>query len=118
MSQKRTALTIPEPENNTAILGEEYLSREAVLKAVRKHPRSWYRLEARGDGPPRTVIGKTVFYRRSSFVEWLRSREEHNGVRLSANGRPRKPPARVGSSASSAPSISRTRNARRARRAA
>ena len=105
-------------ENSSTALLTEYLTLPEVVKAFGKHERSWYRLEEKGEGPPRTVVGKVILYRREAFMEWLRSREEHNGMRFSANGRPRKPPVRAHSSTPSARSIGRTRNARRVRSAA
>ena len=92
---------------STAILAD-YFSLDEVVRASGKCLRSWFRLEEKGGGPPRTVIGKSIFYRKSKFQEWLLGLEERPGVRLSANGRPRKPVT---------PAV-RTRNARRARRAA
>ena len=32
-------------------------------------------------GPPRTVIGRTILYRRTAVQEWLRSREERKASR-------------------------------------
>ena len=107
MPTKLAALPVLEPEDNPAILAE-YFPRDHVVKAFGKCLRTWLRMEENGDGPPRTVIGKKVFYRRTKFKEWLLRHEERPGIRLSANGRPRKPVAPA----------SRTRNARRTRRAA
>jgi len=108
---------VPQLEDNSSILGGEYLTLESVLKVFGRHPRTWARLEARGEGPPRTLVGKLVIYRRDAFIEWLRAREERTPGRVSANGRLRKPVARAASNVS-APSNARTRNARRAGRAA
>lgn len=88
MPTKPIPIPVPPPEDSAAILAE-YLTLEQILKALRRCARTWFRIERTGDGPPRTVIGKTILYRRDAFIEWLRSREERNGVRLSANGRPR-----------------------------
>lgn len=107
MPAKLAPLTIPVPESNDSIFAN-YLTRDQILKARGICARTWLRLEQTGDGPPRTVIGRDILYRRDSFMEWLRSREEHNGVRLSANGRPR----RLRKKASSV-----SRNVRRARAA-
>ena len=37
--------------------------------------RTLARLDASGDGPPRTQISGRVYYRDESIVEWLRSQE-------------------------------------------
>lgn len=107
MPAKTVPLPVLQPEDSAAILAE-YVTRDEVLKALGRCLRTWLRMEENGDGPPRTVIGKTVLYRRSKFNEWLLRHEERPGVRLSANGRPRKPVAPAG----------RTRSTRRTRRAA
>lgn len=61
--------------------------------------RTLYRLHESRSGPPRITLGKHIYYRRSSVAAWLQSRE-NSGVQPA-----RKP-------------VSRTRNTRRARRAA
>jgi hypothetical protein len=107
MPTKPAPFTIPEPTSDGSILAD-YITRDEILRAFGKCVRTWFRLEQAGDGPPRTVIGKQIFYRRDKFKEWMLSHEERGAVRLSANGRPRKlrkPAVPAG----------RVRNARRAR---
>ncbi len=39
------------------------------------------RWETQRIGPPRTVIGRTVLYRKDSVAEWLQEREQRRGRR-------------------------------------
>ena len=54
---------------------EDYLTKTAAAKALKKSERTmdrWARLRI---GPPRTMIGSTVFYRISALIAWLKAQE-------------------------------------------
>ena len=54
----------------------EYMEEDELAAELNCSPRTiqrWHRLR---EGPPRTKIGKRVFYRRNSVADWLRSREQ------------------------------------------
>ncbi|HEY2860102.1 MAG TPA: helix-turn-helix domain-containing protein [Terracidiphilus sp.] len=87
----------PKITQPTAVLiGDEmYYDFASTLAMLGIHERTYHRWEARGDAPPRTAIGKTLLFRKSALVEWLRSREESTPGRICANGHRRKPAARV-----------------------
>lgn len=61
--------------NGPAVLAE-YMSRDELAEELSKCSRTLDRWSSLGIGPPRTVIGKKVLYRRQAVVEWLRAREE------------------------------------------
>jgi hypothetical protein len=66
-----------------ADLGDYYEEPElaATLKNTTRTLRAW---QAKGEGPPRTVIGKKIYYRKSSVMAWLLSREQKPLVRRGA----------------------------------
>jgi hypothetical protein len=96
--------------------GEECYPFDGGLAEIRLNKRKYFRLAAKGEAPPRITIGKSIFFRKSALIAWLLSREESGPTRICANGRVRKLPVRT--SAPTAPTIARTRNARRVHRAA
>ena len=46
------------------------------LKVSKRTLTRWHVLRT---GPPRTLIGKRVLYKRSSVIDWLQTREETGG---------------------------------------
>ena len=64
--------------NPTAVL-DGYLSREALAEQLGKSVRTIDRWETRRAGPPRVLLGKTIFYRLESVRAWLLSCEEQRG---------------------------------------
>jgi hypothetical protein len=56
----------------------EYLTREELASELRRNPRTLDRWEVLGMGPPRTFVGRQVFYRRSSLLKWLAAQEQRS----------------------------------------
>ncbi len=54
----------------------EYLSRDELAKQLSRCPRTLDRWDSLKIGPPRTIIGRRVLYRRAAVQEWLLSHEE------------------------------------------
>jgi hypothetical protein len=49
----------------------------AELKHNRRTLDRWHRL---GTGPPRTLVGRTIMYRRDAVRQWLAEQEQRSGV--------------------------------------
>ena len=64
---------------------EEFLTPEELATELGRNKRTLDRWDALGIGPPRTRVGRTVLYRRSSVQKWLATQEHQAGV-LSADG--------------------------------
>ena len=56
----------------------EYLTREQLASELRRNPRTLDRWEVLGMGPPRTLVGRQVLYRRSSLLRWLAAQEQRS----------------------------------------
>jgi hypothetical protein len=63
--------------NSEPILAE-YLTREELASELRRTPRTLDRWEVLGMGPPRTLVGRQVLYRRSSLLKWLAAQEQRS----------------------------------------
>ena len=59
-----------------AHLIEGYDTEAECARGINKSPRTLQRWHRLGIGPPRTLIGKTIAYRRAGVRDWLRSHEE------------------------------------------
>ncbi len=59
-----------------AHLLEGYDTEAECARGINKSPRTLQRWHRLGIGPPRTLIGKTIAYRRDGVRDWLRSQEE------------------------------------------
>ena len=57
-----------------AILSE-FLTKQELATELGREMRTLDRWDALGIGPPRTKIGRKVFYRRSSVQKWLALQE-------------------------------------------
>jgi hypothetical protein len=57
---------------------EEFLTREQLAAELRRSPRTLDRWDVLGIGPPRTPVGREIFYRRASVQKWLVA-QEHPG---------------------------------------
>lgn len=70
---------------------EEFLTREELATELRRSPRTLDRWDVLGIGPPRTPVGREIFYRRASVQAWLRAREHrgHGGNDTSEKSRAR-----------------------------
>lgn len=53
----------------------DFLTREELANELQQNPRTLDRWNAAGTGPPRTKIGRKVFYRRSTVRQWLAKQE-------------------------------------------
>jgi hypothetical protein len=56
----------------------EYLTKEQLASELRRSPRTLDRWEVLGMGPPRTLVGRQVLYRRSSLHRWLAAQEQRS----------------------------------------
>jgi predicted DNA-binding transcriptional regulator AlpA len=57
-------------------MSEELLTRPQLAIELGLSERSIIRLEQEGKGPPRTVIGRRITYRREAIQRWLKKREQ------------------------------------------
>ena len=53
-----------------------FLTKEELAAELQRNPRTLDRWEALGMGPPRTLVGRQVLYRRASVQKWLAAQEE------------------------------------------
>jgi phage terminase Nu1 subunit (DNA packaging protein) len=58
-----------------AILSE-FLTKQELAAELGREMRTLDRWDALGIGPPRTKIGRKVFYRRASVQKWLAAQEQ------------------------------------------
>jgi AraC-like DNA-binding protein len=59
-----------------ALLGDEFLTPEALARELHISPRTLARWHVERVAPPRIAIGRTVIYRRDAVRNWLLEREE------------------------------------------
>ena len=52
-----------------------FLTKEELAAELRRNPRTLDRWEVLGMGPPRTLVGRKVLYRRVSVHRWLTAQE-------------------------------------------
>jgi len=60
---------------------EGFLTREQLAAELGKSLRTIDRWEVRRIGPPRVIVGRTIWYRAESVRSWLESCERHKGCR-------------------------------------
>jgi len=65
-----------ESPKQTPDLLDGYDPAEVTAAGLKMHPRTLRKMDERGDGPPKTVIGRKVYYRRESVRAWLASQEQ------------------------------------------
>jgi len=58
----------------------EFMTIEELAAELGRNKRTLDRWDALGIGPPRTRVGRTVLYRRSSVQKWLAAQEHQGGV--------------------------------------
>ena len=58
----------------------EFLTKEELAAELRRNPRTLDRWQALGIGPPRTHVGRKVFYRKASVERWLVAQEHDGGA--------------------------------------
>jgi hypothetical protein len=71
----------------------EFLTKEELATELRRSPRTLDRWAVLGVGPPRTLVGREIFYRRTSVQEWLCTCEQctqHDETRDNFRARPRR----------------------------
>lgn len=54
----------------------DYMTEEQAAAALRKSVRTLRRWHTLREGPPRTLLGREILYRRDAVREWIRSREQ------------------------------------------
>jgi hypothetical protein len=55
---------------------EQFFTRAQLARALKKGVRTIIRWETLRIGPPRTVLGSTTYFRKTSVEAWLLSREQ------------------------------------------
>ena len=73
-----TTVVAPEVTQSpaTPLLGDEFLTPDALARELGKSPRTLARWNVLRCGPPKIRVGRSVYYRRASVRQWLESREE------------------------------------------
>jgi phage terminase Nu1 subunit (DNA packaging protein) len=88
MPTKSNAASAGQPSAN---LLEDYLEKHELADALDTSTRTVDRWETARTGPPRTLVGRRVLYRRESVMRWLLERERVVEDDRRARGR-RRPP--------------------------
>jgi hypothetical protein len=63
--------------SNSEPILSDFLTKEELAAELRRNERTLDRWDVLRIGPPRTHIGRNVFYRRTSVQKWLVSQEHH-----------------------------------------
>jgi hypothetical protein len=58
----------------------DFFTKKELATELRRNQRTLDRWEVLGEGPPRTRVGRQVFYRRSSVAKWLASQEQRRSA--------------------------------------
>ena len=58
----------------------EFLTKEELPAELRRNPRTLDRWDVLGVGPPRTLVGRQVLYRRASVQRWLAAQESRGNI--------------------------------------
>ena len=58
----------------------EFMTIEELAAELGRNKRTLDRWDALGIGPPRTHVGRTVLYRRTSVQKWLAAQEYQGGT--------------------------------------
>ena len=64
--------------SNSEPILSEFLTKEELAVKLRRNKRTLDRWEVLGMGPPRTLVGRQVLYRRSSLLRWLAAQEQRS----------------------------------------
>jgi hypothetical protein len=66
---------------------EDFLTRDELASELRRSPRTLDRWDVLGIGPPRTLVGRKILYRRASVQRWLAAQENHGRKNAAAGER-------------------------------
>lgn len=66
--------------SNSEPILSQFLTKEQLAAELRRNPRTLDRWDLLGMGPPRTRVGRKVFYRRASVQKWLVAQEHQGGM--------------------------------------
>jgi hypothetical protein len=58
----------------------DYAEKEELAEELKRNPRTLDRWAALGTGPPRTRVGRKVYYNRVSFQKWLAAQERQGNA--------------------------------------
>jgi hypothetical protein len=64
--------------SNSEPILSKFLTKEELATELGRNPRTLDRWNVLRTGPPRTHVGRQVFYRRASVQKWLAA-QEHQG---------------------------------------
>ena len=64
--------------SNSEPILSEFLTKEELAAELRRNPRTLDRWDVPGMGPPRTLVGRQILYRRSSLLKWLAAQERRS----------------------------------------
>jgi predicted DNA-binding transcriptional regulator AlpA len=64
-------------ESMPSLLAGEYATPEQLAAELGISVRTLHRWHTARQGPPRVVLGRVIFYRRSSVLAWIEGREEN-----------------------------------------
>ena len=67
--------------SNSQPILEEFLTKEELASELQRNPRTLDRWNVLRIGPPRTLVGRAILYRRASVQKWLAAQEQHYGRR-------------------------------------
>ena len=70
-----TTQTPTQPQGVT-LLGAEFLTDDDLARELDVSRRTIARWNAKRQGPPRIIQGRTILYKRSSVIRWLEDREQ------------------------------------------
>jgi phage terminase Nu1 subunit (DNA packaging protein) len=68
---------------------EDFLTKEELAAELGRNMRTLDRWEALGIGPPRTLLGRKILYRRMSVQRWLAAQENQGRSGTAASERSR-----------------------------
>jgi hypothetical protein len=57
----------------------QFFTKEELAAELGRNMRTLDRWDVLGMGPPRTLVGRQILYRRASVQKWLAAQEQHYG---------------------------------------